>query len=417
MGKDLKGKELGTGLAQRKDGRYTARFVTRTGYRKQSYFDTLPQARDWLQNARYNDKHKNIIAPFDMVAKDIMSNNAELTALNDMTVDEFFEFWMNHLIPDLRSNTKRNYRDRYIRNIQPVIGRLKVGDVYPFHCKKILLDMEDIYSTSTIIQTYNTMRALFKTSYKNGIIDKYPLNDIKCPTAHKHVSNIKVLTIEEQDKFLEAAKMSRNYDQYVFLLQTGLLTGELIGLTWDSVDLKSKIITIDKSLEYRYDRGTWEAGPPKTTAGYRTIPLTSKAYDILTRLYDARKNRYEAPELDTQLEFKDRLTDEIRYLNMKDLVFINRKGMPTKSNSYDTDLYKVCDIANIKHISMYVLRHSFATRAVERGIQPKILQLLLGHASLQVTIETYIHIDVTENIKIQAIEKFDENESKILGIS
>lgn len=51
MGKDLKGRELGAGLAQRKDGRYTARFVTRTGYRKQSYFDTLTQARNWLQDA------------------------------------------------------------------------------------------------------------------------------------------------------------------------------------------------------------------------------------------------------------------------------------------------------------------------------------------------------------------------------
>ena len=106
MRKDLKGRELGTGLAQRKDGRYTARFVTRTGYRKQSYFDTLSQARNWLQEAQYNDKHKSIVAPFDMVAKDIVSSNAELPELNDMTVDGFFEFWMNHLIPDLRSNTK-----------------------------------------------------------------------------------------------------------------------------------------------------------------------------------------------------------------------------------------------------------------------------------------------------------------------
>ena len=80
MGKDLKGRELGTGLAQRKDGRYTARFVTRTGYRKQSYFDTLTQARNWLQDAHYNDKRKSIVAPFDMVAKDIVSSNAELAA-------------------------------------------------------------------------------------------------------------------------------------------------------------------------------------------------------------------------------------------------------------------------------------------------------------------------------------------------
>ena len=185
-----------------------------------------------------------------------------------------------------------------------------------------------------------------------------------------------------------------------------------MGLTWDSVDLKKKTITIDKALEYRHSRGTWEAGPPKTTAGYREIPLTSKAYNILARLYDARNYRYEAPELDTQLEFKDKLTGEIRYLDMKDLVFVNRKGMPTKNSSYDTHLYKLCDEAGIKRISMHVLRHSFATRAIEREVQPKTLQELLGHASLMVTMQTYVH--VTEDTKNQAIKQFEENEPEAL---
>ena len=412
MGKDLKGRELGTGLAQRKDGRYTARFVSKTKKRKQAYFDTLPQARNWLRDAQYEDKHKSIVASFDMVAKDIVSNNAELPALTDMTVDEFFDFWMNHLILDLRSNTKRNYRDRCVHNIQPVIGRLKVGEVRAFHCKKVLLDMEEDYSPSTVVQTYIAMGTFFKAAHVNGVIDKHPMDGVKCPTARKSMSDIKVLSIEEQAKFLEAAKRSRNYDQYVFLLETGLRTGELVGLTWESVDLKNKTIKIDKALEYRHSRGTWEAGPPKTTAGYREIPLTSKAYNILARLYDARKYRYEAPELDTQLEFKDRLTGEIRYLDMKDLVFVNRKGMPIKNSSYDTHIYKLCDEAGIKHISMHVLRHTYATHAIERGIQPKTLQQLLGHASLQVTMDTYVH--VTEDTKNQAIKQFEENEPEAL---
>ncbi len=414
MGKDLKGKKLGKGLTQRNDGLYMARFTNKAGFRVTEYFRTEREARSWYQDAVYNDKHNTIIAPFDMVAEDIVNNDAALPSLSDMTVDEFFEFWQKHLIPDLRSNTKRNYRDRYIHNIQPVIGRLRVRDVRPFHCKKVLLDMEEEYAPSTVVQTFIAMGTLLKAARENGVIDKHPMDGVKCTKARKSVSDIKVLTIEEQAKFLEAAKRSHNYDQYVLMLDTGLRTGELVGLTWESVDLKNKTITIDKALEYRHSRGTWEAGPPKTTAGYRTIPLSSRAYNILARLYDARKNRFEAPELDTQLEFKDRLTGEIRYLNMKDLVFVNRKGMPTKNSSYDTHLYKLCDEAGIKHISMHVLRHSFATRAIERGIQPKTLQQLLGHASLQVTMDTYVH--VTENTMIQAIKQFEENEPEPLKL-
>ena len=82
MGKDRKGKELGQGLSQRKDGLYTARFVTKTGYRKQKYFDTLSKARAWLQEAKYEDGHSTL-PTFDMVADDIIHGDVELSSLFD----------------------------------------------------------------------------------------------------------------------------------------------------------------------------------------------------------------------------------------------------------------------------------------------------------------------------------------------
>ncbi len=413
MGKDQKGREIGKGLAQREDGRYSARFVDQAGRRKQMYFDTLQKARRWLEEAKYDDRHNTNTAPFDMVACDIVNDDAALPSFNDMTVDQWFEFWIRNIVPDLRSNTLRNYRDRYRRNIQPVIGRLKVRDVRPLHCKKVLLDMDEDYAGSTIRQTYIAMGTFLKSALMNGVIDKHPMDGVRYTKACKTSSDIKFLTIEEQEKFIEVARRSFNFDQYMLVLETGLRAGELIGLTWDSVDLKKKTITIDKQLEYRHSRGTWEAGPPKTEAAYRTIPLTSTAFSILARLYDARKNRRESEDLDMQLEFKDRLSDEIRYLDMKNLVFINRRmGMPSKNSSYNTHLYKLCDEAGIKHIAMHALRHTFATRAIERGMHPKALQKLLGHASLQVTMDTYVH--VTDSSKLLAIRQFEENEPEAL---
>lgn len=411
MGKDLRNRELGKGLSQRSDGRYSARFVTSTGYRLQKYFDSLPQARNWLQDARYNDRHNSVTAPFDVVARNVVENDSALPSFGDMTVDAWFEFWIGNIVPDLRGNTLRNYEERYFRNIKPVIGRLKIRDVRPFHCKKVLLDMDDTYAGSTIRQTYITMGVLFKAALVNGVIEKHPMDGVRSTKAVKGTSDIRFLTVDEQDKFLAAARRSHNYNQYRLILETGIRTGELIGLTWDSVDLKKKTITINKSLEYRHSRGTWEAGPPKTTAGYRTIPLTSCAHNILVNLYDARKSRKESKELDTMLEFRDRLTGEDRYLNMKELVFINyRTGMPSKNSSYDTHLYKLCDEAGIKRFSMHVLRHTYATRAVERGVNPKTLQKLLGHASLQVTMDTYVH--VSDDSKFLAVKQFENNDSE-----
>lgn len=113
MGKDLKNREIGKGLSQRKDGRYSARFVTCAGHREQKYFDTIVQARNWLQDARYRDRHDTVIAPFDLAADSILNDDADVPVLSDMTVDAWFDFWTKNIIPDLRSNTLRNYRDRY----------------------------------------------------------------------------------------------------------------------------------------------------------------------------------------------------------------------------------------------------------------------------------------------------------------
>jgi Site-specific recombinase XerD len=92
---------------------------------------------------------------------------------------------------------------------------------------------------------------------------------------------------------------------------------------------------------------------------------------------------------------------------MRDLVFVNwRTGESAKNSSYDTHLYKLCDEAGIKRFSMHVLRHTYATRAIERGMQPKVLQKLLGHASIKTTMDRYVHV-TDESLEI-AIRLFEE---------
>ncbi len=94
-----------------------------------------------------------------------------------------------------------------------------------------------------------------------------------------------------------------------------------------------------------------------------------------------------------------------RKLVMRDLVFINwRTGMPAKNSSYDTHLYKLCDDAGIERFCMHALRHTYATRAIESGMQPKVLQKLLGHASITTTMNRYVH--VTDDSMKKAVAQF-----------
>ena len=390
MGKSLRGKECGKGICQRKDGLYSARFVSSEGKRQVKCFSSLPEARNWLDDAKYADKHENIFVP------------------PDMTVDVWFEFWIENIVGDLAPNTLRNYRERYKQNIQPIIGTMLLSDVKPMHCKKVLLSMDADYAGSTIRQTYITMGTMFKAAKMNDLIAKHPMDGVRFTKPVRATDDIKFLTRDEQRVFLETAKRSRNYNQYALILETGLRTGEMIGLTWDAIDFEKRTLTVNKTLEFRHGEQYWRAGPPKTQHSYRTIPLTDRAYEILKGIWDSRPEQKESQTLDKTLEYIDRRTGVSSRLVMRDLVFINwRTGEPAKNSSYDTHLYKLCDEAGIKHFCMHALRHTYATRAIESGMQPKVLQKLLGHASIKTAMDRYVH--VTAESLDYAIKQFQQN--------
>ena len=375
MGKNLKGKELGAGISQRKDGRYSARFVTSSGKRIEKYFPMLQDARKWLAEAKMNDESGSVGVSVGM------------------TVDEWFEFWIvNIKDKTVRYNTARNYRERYKQNIKKHIGKMLIADVKPMHCQKILNDMEADYAGSTIYQTLIALYNMFDSAVENAIILKNPVTkSVKLPKPVE--KKTKVLTIDEQEKFMEEAEGSSNYPQYFFILQTGVRTGEMVGLKWEDIDFEKNVISIRRSMEYRYSVGEWRIGPPKTKHGYREIPITKANRDMLLELKkSADAGRY------VQDEFKE-------------FVFINRKGMPTKNSTYDVHIGKLTKKAQIQNFSMHTLRHTFATRCIEAGMRPKTLQQILGHSSINITMNLYVH--VTDEEKTKEMLKFEEYSIKM----
>ena len=394
MAKNLKGKELGTGIGQRNDGLYYARCTDGSGKRLEKCFQNLKDARNWQREQQYQQTYAG----------------AQRDTPPQMTVNEWFDFWQTNLLTGLAPNTRRNYRERYERNAKALLGELLLTEVKPMHCKAVFNGMSGVYADSTTRQAYIALGAMFKAAKANGLIERHPMDGVRFDSSMKAPDEIHFLTVSEQEAFLAAAKSSHNYAQYALILETGLRTGELIGLTWDAIDWDKHTLTVNKTMEFRHKQHEWRAGPPKTKTSYRTIPLTDTAYQILQDLYQGREYRKESLELDKVLSYLDRRTARQATLNMRDLVFINfRTGMPAKNSSYDTHLYKLCERAGIGHFCMHALRHTYATRAIESGMQPKVLQKLLGHASIKTTMDRYVH--VTDDSMFQAVRQFQDARS------
>lgn len=364
MGKDLKGKEIGDGIHQQPNGTYCARFVDRFGKRRSKRSKKLQEVRQWIADARYIDEHTDI-------------NHAI-----NMMVDAWFDYWIGIKEHTVRPNTVRNYTERYERNIKKVIGDKLLTDVKPVHCQKIFSDMaEEGYKTTTIYQTRITLYNMLEFAKENDVILANPCKRSVRSDMGKPSEKKKALTIDVQRKFLDSVTGYSYENQYRFILQTGLRTGELVGLKWEDVDIENKVLTISRTMEYRYKVGEWRIGPPKSKSGYRTIPLTDEAIRILRQQKAKNRNLAIIP------------------FEWKDIVFLCKKGTPVKNSTYDTGLFKCCDRAGIPRFSMHVLRHTFATRCIEGGMKPKTLQEILGHSNIGITMNLYVHVTEDEKKK------------------
>ena len=364
MGKDLRGKEIGEGIYQQTNGTYCARFVDRFGKRKSKRSKKLQEVRQWLADAIYINEHSDIEQATNMI------------------VDAWFEYWIDVKRKTVRPNTVRNYTERYYKNIQKVIGKKILTAIKPIHCQKIFMNMADEgYRTTTIYQTRITLYNMLEFAKENEVILSNPCKKSVKSDMGKPSQKKKALTIEEQKKFLKQAKGQSYENQYKFILQTGLRTGELVGLKWEDVDFENKTVKIQRSMEYRYSVGAWRTGEPKSKSGYRTIPLTDEAIRIL--LAQKEKN--------SKIKF---ISEE-----WSEYIFLCRKGEPVKNSTYDTALFKICEKAGINKFSMHVLRHTFATRCIEGGMMPKTLQKILGHSNIGITMNLYVHITDQEKQK------------------
>ena len=386
MGKDLRGKELGEGLTQLKDGRYLGRYTNRYGKRKPIYGRNLREVKDKLVKAKYEDS----LGKPNIIHKNV-------------TVQDVYQQWIKEKEREVRKKTIYEYKKQYRLRISKY-GCYKVTSInYDF----VIDFMDKLISEGLSLTTIMSYKSIFSRVIEYAVEKKIclhnPFNNYKYPKTvkdedkkkEKQRRETKYLNERQRKYFFDYINKSRQCqlrNLYKFLLHTGLRISEAIALKWEHVDFEKKAIFVqdgytdfrDEGILYRkYDTLT------KTPTSTRHIPINDAALDIL-------------------IVEREKCGD-----NPTGLIFLNTKKQPLTYNNVRSSLMLLVERINNKltedklpKVTTHYFRHTFATMCLESGVNPKAVQFYMGHANITVTMDLYSHM--TEDLAFDEIKKMTQ---------
>ncbi len=392
---------LKTGESQKADGGYEYRWTTWDGKRHSIYATTLEKLREQeLQIA--------------VDRRDGIKVDAKMLTINDC-----FKLW-KELKRGIKDSTFKNYIYMYEMYVMPVFGKKRITTIQRSDIKRFYngLFEQKALSASTVDTIHNVLHQVFQVAVDDNYIRQNPtdrmLKELKI--AHgRGVEKRKALTFAQQELFLkylrETPRYRHWYPVFFIMVSTGMRVGEITGLRWRDVDLENGLISVNHTLVYYNHQdqvGTYfSINTPKTEAGNRTIPMASGVR--------------EAFEMERQYQEDVGIKSVARIDGYEDFVFVNRDGNVQHQGTLNKALKRIMRDCNDKvlsehdfesdpvllpNFSCHILRHTFATRLCESGINIKVIQDVLGHNDISTTMDIYV--DVMNETKQREMASFDD---------
>ena len=304
----------------------------------------------------------------------------------DTLLGEWLDIWMKeYKRSSVSPATYSSYYQNIDLHIRPALGNIELQKIRPQHIQSLLNALGKPTRTQkalapwSIIKIKNILSGAFGQAVRNQLV---PFNPVRSSVSPKmEQKEIRILSPTEQDTFLDACKGHRLEALYTLALATGMRRGEILALTWDCVDFDARNIEVKRSVSRIKDPDTKTTGlvfaEPKTRAGRRTVPMLESLAPILQQ----HKARQDAEKANAGSAWNER-----------NLVFCSNVGTVIEPRRVCTTMDKIADAAGLEHFTFHSLRHSFATRLLEAGVSPKVVQDILGHADVTLTLNTYSHV-------------------------
>ena len=403
--KDPKGRALRKGEIYREsDGRYAYGYVDPYGKRKFIYSKDLKKLRK-REEKLFKDQLDGLNV--------YVMGKASLNFVFDRYISTKSE---------LRETTYTNYTYMYDRFVREGFGKRKIGeikysDVLYFYY--VLLNDRGL-QVNTLETIHTVLHPTFQLAVRDDIIRNNPSDGVMAEIKKKNTKKKNMrhaLTIEQQRAFMNYIASSPTFVHwnsiFTVLLGTGCRIGEVVGLRWSDIDMEKRTIDINHSMTY-YPRRTdtykceFKVSLPKTEAGTRILPMMQPVYEALQSEYERQKED----------GFCTAVVD-----GMSGFIFSNRFGMIHNPAAINRAIRRILGAHNaeeivkakkekrepiiIPHFSCHHLRHTFCSRFCENETNIKIIQEIMGHASIETTMDIYA--EVNSDKKKESIEKLTKN--------
>lgn len=331
-----------------------------------------------------------------------VKNTLGLSTKDDkLTIQEWIKTWLEqYKMNDCRPSTMERYLGIYKNYIEGTnLGIIKLKDLKPLTLQNYYNDLvKKKNKTPDTIKVINkVLSGGMKQAQKEQLILNNPCLAVTLPKIQAK-NEVMTFTIDEQKLFLNQLEGNRDKCIFSLALGSGLRLGELLGLKWSDIDFESRQITISRSIKRVkcFDENSTTKTKiieqlPKTKYSFRTIPLPEVTINELKR----HKN----------MTLKEKLKAGEIYID-SNLVFPNEIGGYIDARNLSKRYRRVLKKANIPYRKFHALRHTYATRLFENGVSLKVVQVLLGHSSMEITANIYTH--VLQDEKVRAVDVLDK---------
>lgn len=329
-----------------------------------------------------------------------------VSSSTDISVESWMKTWLEtYARPSIKLSTYACY-EQYIRNhINPLLGDRPMSSLKPIDLQNFFNDRavrgnikeEKGLSPKSLTNLRNMMHISFDQAMREGLIRRNLIEDVRLPKMPKR--EMRVLSRKEQERLIVSAQLAPEPSAFgvVFAMFTGLRLGEICALKWKNVDMEKRVVYVDSTRKrlpnfddsIKTSTSVIDLAAPKTEASIRSVPIMKRLYDDIVKYKD----------------LQDQIAKEYPGYNAGGYVFCQESGKPYEPDSFVGLFQRCVKRAAIPYTNFHCLRHTFATRSLEQGMDVATLAKMMGHSNPSVTLQKYAH--ALPDHQQESIEKLD----------